>query len=319
MKYFLLLSATLLCSLNLFAKDIGPLPVTLEKSEFMDDYAIYVSVYHFDFNGFSYEDSGSITHVEYSIDGVTKKAEFQEDSFIEIQTVPGKHTFQFYLNDNYTEVFTGGLEIKAQYKNTYKVNLAMSTRETMYYKPVIYLYPAVETDVEVKIDIKGTHPFLYPEYNDGWKCKADPNGTLTIGEETFNYLFWEAHGKDNLGSRDMETGFVVHHTNVISFLEEKLTMAGLSTKEQADFITFWGPRMTQNDYNFVHFSFNEECDEFATLDITPKPDNIYRIYILTAPVNSDFKTEKQEITPMNRDGFTVIEWGGQQTTLEKQS
>jgi hypothetical protein len=57
---------------------------------------------------------------------------------------------------------------------------------------------------------------------------------------------------------------------------------------------------------------NEDCTKFADLSISPKPDHVYRIYILTQPlsIDSPFEFEAQEIVPIDRTGFTVIEWGG---------
>jgi hypothetical protein len=179
-------------------------------------------------------------------------------------------------------------------------------------KPVIYLYPTKDMDVEVKLDIKGETIFTYPAYDSSWTFTAEPDGTLHFGESTYNYLFWEAiPDVQPLVPKD-QTGFVVQGTETIAFLEEKLTLAGLTSKEQADFITFWGPQLSKNETNFVRFEFNESCDRYAELSITPKPDNIYRIYMIWNPVHSGFKVKDQEIIPINREGFTVVEWGGQE-------
>ena len=65
--------------------------------------------------------------------------------------------------------------------------------------------------------------------------------------------------------------------------------------------------------DLFYFVLNNEANYFAELAITPGPDNIYRLYILTCPVvnPSDFHyLEPQLIESINRKGFTVIEWGG---------
>jgi hypothetical protein len=147
---------------------------------------------------------------------------------------------------------------------------------------------------------------------------VSPNGDLTIGEDTYNYLFWEATQADHLSTTDLKTGFIIEGGNAISFLQEKLTKAGLSSKEQADFITFWGPLLQKNELNFVHFEFNETCNKFAELTIDPQPDNVYRIYIFFSPITERFEVEDQEIESMNRTGFSVLEWGGQiSNTIEQ--
>ena len=96
-------------------------------------------------------------------------------------------------------------------------------------------------------------------------------------------------------------------------MKDKLTEAGLTSKEQADFITFWGPRIQKNDLNYIRFEFNETCNKFAELDITPTPDQTYRIYIFFSPISESFEVEEQEIESLERSGFTVIEWGGQES------
>jgi hypothetical protein len=182
-------------------------------------------------------------------------------------------------------------------------------------KPVIYFYPEKSTDVSVKLDIHGENAFMYPAYNNGWNFTAQPNGDLIFGDDTYNYLFWEATTRTALSPQQMSTGFFVEGKNAITFLEEKLNQAGFTSKERADFITYWGPRLAQNKLNFVHFEFNEACDQFATLDVLPKPNQVYRIYMLWGAVQSEFPVTDQEIESIDRTGFSVLEWGGQQSHI----
>ena len=268
------------------------------------------SIYQFRFsNLYGIEESQQI--IEYSIDGVPDYQTIGSNDNLKLTTTPGKHIFQIVYNHDYKEVFTDTLEIEAQYTDIYFVELQSAEIETIYFKPVIYLYPQVETTVDVVVDIKGHNPFFYPEYKDGWTCTASPNGDITISDDVYNYLFWEADGIDQLDRNEANKGFYVAGKDAIKFLEEKLTLAGLTSKEQADFITFWGPLTQKNDLNFVRFEFNETCDKFTKLNITPKPDNIYRIYIFFSPINAAFDVEEQEIKGIDRTGFTVLEWGGQ--------
>ena len=46
-------------------------------------------------------------------------------------------------------------------------------------KPVIYLYPTKETEVEVRLMLDGALTASYPDYGDGWRVVAQPDGTLT--------------------------------------------------------------------------------------------------------------------------------------------
>ncbi len=138
---------------------------------------------------------------------------------------------------------------------------------------------------------------------------------MGFGNATYNYLFWEAKSTNSIDISQVKTGFFVKNDEVISFLEEKLTEAGLTSQEQADFITFWAPRLNQNKLNFIHFMFNQTCNRLAELNISPTPDNIYRIYILWSKVDEEFEIDEQKIIRANREGFTVIEWGGQHHTM----
>lgn len=76
--------------------------------------------------------------------------------------------------------------------------------------------------------------------------------------------------------------------------------------------------MAAHDDVFLQFQFNKECDRYAELEIDPKPDNVYRIYMIWQPVDQlRIAPEAQEIPVMNRDGFTVLEWGGQELPSTK--
>jgi|GEM_PF-6066339 len=75
-------------------------------------------------------------------------------------------------------------------------------------KPVIYLYPITEQTVNVKLEYKGKLTYTYPEYKDGWKVKAEPDGTLTnfADNKEYSYLYWEGVSNNKW---DMSKGFVV--------------------------------------------------------------------------------------------------------------
>lgn len=288
--------------------------VQLIKSALNPSLKANESVYRFTFSGF--ENQSTPQSITYNIDGVEYNKPLTIGATIDVKTSPGNHVFSFYLNTDFTKVDTEPLTIQPKFQNDYRIRF-MSTaiireeRIIVTCKPVIYLYPEHEMDVEVKLDFKGENPILYPAYNDGWNCKAHSNGDLTVGTETYNYLFWEANQPDHIATTHLNEGFIVEGQNAISFFKDKLTIAGLTSKEQADFITFWGPLIQRNELNFVRFEFNETCDKFTKLNITPSPDQTYRIYIFFSPIDAPFVVKEQEIETINRSGFTVLEWGGQ--------
>lgn len=279
------------------------------------------AVYHFTFNNLPfYGNKGGKSvplsnHViTYSYSGINENrtAVIGKDNSFEIKLKPGKYSFQFYYDDYHNEISTMDIEARAKHKTFVSCHFEQTRVQIQCEKPVVYLYPTVPTLVDVKVKPVGEFSFTYPEYQNGWQVEAEPNGQLTHHGQTYNYLFWESNQDWKPETAIFESGFVVNKSDVISFLEDKLTAFGFNSKEKADFITFWGPQLVQNDRNYVHFMLNEDCDEFAEIEISPKPDHVYRFYMISMSLSEgdEYVVPEQEIEPMNRNGFIVLEWGG---------
>ena len=174
-------------------------------------------------------------------------------------------------------------------------------------KPVIYLYPQKETNVNVEVSFDGDFTFTYPEYNHGWAVTANPDGTLISGATEYPYLFWE--GKVINYSPKFDEGFLVSRKETVSFLEEKLEILGLNEKERADFITYWAPQLIKNDYNIIKFDTEEYASE-VSLSIEPKPDSIIRVFMVYKVANGNDNIKEQVLDRVQRKGFVAVEWGG---------
>ena len=186
--------------------------------------------------------------------------------------------------------------------------IGCSSEEPPAEKPVIYLYPEAKQEIEVKLDYEGELTCTYPEYKDGWHIVAHPDGTLvddTTGKE-YSYLFWE--GKSDT-EYDLSKGYVIAGKDTAEFLETKLAELGLNRKEANEFIVYWLPRMQGNPYNLITFQ-NEIYTNSAKLEITPNPDSILRVFMVHKALNEQIEIEEPIIEPFERNGFTVIEWGG---------
>lgn len=180
-------------------------------------------------------------------------------------------------------------------------------------KPVIYLYPEQETEVEVQLDYDGTLVCTYPEYNNGWKVVAQPDGTLCDESgKTYSYLFWEG---DADATYDFTKGFVVKGSETAEFLEGKLEQIGLNAKEANEFIVYWLPRMQENKYNLITFQ-TEAYTDVAKLHITPEPDSVLRVFMAYKELEKPIEIEEPVIAPFERKGFTVVEWGGAEVYSE---
>lgn len=176
------------------------------------------------------------------------------------------------------------------------------------YKPVIYLYPEVETEVTVKLDFAGDFICTYPKYKEQWKVIAHPDGTLYDTEscQEYSYLFWE--GRYNYDF-DLSKGYVVAGGDTAEFLQKTLAAMGLTPREYNEFIVYWLPIMQDNPYNLITFQEKEYTD-YAPLYISPEPESLLRVFMVYKPLKEPIESEAPEIKTFKREGFTVVEWGG---------
>ncbi len=178
-----------------------------------------------------------------------------------------------------------------------------------YAKPVIYLYPEEETEVSVKVELEGGElTCTYPDYRDGWNVTAYPDGTIVDNADGNEYycLYWEGVGKSDW---DMSKGFVVKREDTAAFLREKLAEMGLTPRESNEFIIYWLPELQKNECNLITFQ-TEQYEKNAALDIDPVPDSLLRIFMVYEECDPGTVIEPQEFESFERNGFTVVEWGG---------
>jgi hypothetical protein len=299
-------------------KDLSPsyqIDSTLYNAQLNEGEALYYFTFHnlpsMAFRGG--KQTPIFSHViTYAYDGNNYTSALNKENQLEIRVKPGNYSFQFYYNNQHEEIYTGTIRSKSRHSTFVSCFLQPSEHRVVCEKPVIYLYPEKETDVHVEVVPKGSFTFTYPNYKNGWDVTASPNGELNVDGKSFNYLFWESDQVWNPRSQVLFEGSVVERENITQFLEDRLDEFGLTTKEKADFITFWAPRLMRHNLSFIHFMVNDDADEFADLKISPEPDHIYRIYMISYPMDGaeDISSIPQHLNKIDRSGFTVIEWGG---------
>lgn len=176
------------------------------------------------------------------------------------------------------------------------------------YKPLIYLYPTVDTKVNVKLGRSEALTSTYPKYKDSWNVLAKPDGELIDDKgRTFYGLYWEGYNTIDV---TFEDGFVVGRDNLIPFLEEKLSILGLTEREANEFIIYWLPKLEENEYNLIRFESIDKINKDMPLIINPKPDTVFRILMEYKKADKDTKVKTQALVTPVRKGFTVVEWGG---------
>jgi len=67
--------------------------------------------------------------------------------------------------------------------------------------------------------------------------------------------------------------------------------------------------MEKNRFNVVAFPIAEYCRN-VKLDIMPVPDTMIRVFMIFNAVDNPIDITPQVFTPVERCGFTVVEWGG---------
>lgn len=256
----------------------------------------------------------------YAIDnGENQSYDYSEGDTLEIAVTPGSHTLQFYAGGSYEETSKMQFEIEPQHRQLYRINFSLAIEHMQMKKPVIYLYPQETIDVSVDVIPTGEFAFTYPNIENGWNFTCDPDGTLRRGEETYRYLFWESEQEVPSHFINKNEGAIVSGSEAVAYLETQMEKFGMTSEERADFITYWGPILRTKTNLYIYLLFNEVCDAFASLEISPEPTQIGRFYVIWAAVPDDYNPslESQEIPEMQRDGFTVLEWGGAEVSASQ--
>ena len=187
-------------------------------------------------------------------------------------------------------------------------------------KPVLYLYPSRTMRLSVSLDYEGTLTYTYPTPQaraDGavtWRVTASPDGDLTDASgRHYPSLFWEGEGHTTFAQNE---GFIVDADAATGFLEEKLSILGLSEREAAEFITFWGPRITERGRALVTFATDEYArravyrftDTSSGIEVVP--ETFIRVYVVIGEVPQTAVPEQKLVPAPARTGFTAVEWGG---------
>jgi hypothetical protein len=204
-------------------------------------------------------------------------------------------------------------------------------------KPVIYLYPQKPTKVAVQFAAPIDLTLSIPAYVNGWNMLAQPNGTLqdlqpqftdcgainstTLGSEyaqsaceknDYPYLYWA--GYIGRSFPHLNEGWVVSQSDIRAFLEKELIVAGLNQKEKDDMISYWVPELSGFGAPYYRLSFlqTDQMNTLVPLNITPKPDTEFRIFLLWSPLTAmpSIQLQPEILQPLVRRGFTVVEWGG---------
>jgi hypothetical protein len=175
-------------------------------------------------------------------------------------------------------------------------------------KPVIYLYPETKTDVKVKVGAKVR--ISEPNYADGWKVIAYPDGKIINSDgAVYENLYWEGLGRGYYPA--ITKGRVVKQANIEAELLSDLAALGLNKKESTDFMEFWLPKMPKTPYIRLTWLDTAEMNALAPLVISPRPDTVKRVFLdFSGQAIEATNLAPQKLNGFKRIGFTIVEWGG---------
>lgn len=176
-------------------------------------------------------------------------------------------------------------------------------------KPVVYLYPEYAQNVSVKVgaDVKISDPLYDP--SNGWQnVWADPSGLLSYRGIDYQSLFWEGPG---YGAYPViNSGIVVPTSRAVATIKSQLTQQGFNQQEINDFLDYWTPNLPSQPYIRLSWLTTEQMNQLAPLSISPKPNTIIRTFLDFSGLDQSISLPPQKFDAPERQGFTVVEWGG---------
>ncbi|CUA67943.1 Ubiquitin family protein [Rhizoctonia solani] len=189
-----------------------------------------------------------------------------------------------------------------------------------------------------------------------WTVNAQPDGVLwdQATEREIAYLFWEAHTNPKLPSSPPitrpsspfeapshtfdpaspvvlpENSVLLPFDKVTGYIDDTLLALGLHTEARTSFITYWLPDLSKHPFIALRFLPQHEYEKAASLDISPAPQVVTRVFMLFRGVEeaqieywTDAVAMAQKDASVWRDIvgvdiarardntlFRVLEWGG---------
>ena len=171
-------------------------------------------------------------------------------------------------------------------------------------KPAIYLYPTEDSIVSVKLNVNGDIIKDIPKYENGWTVFVKKDGII---DNKYDYLFYEAKLKNiQLPSN----GWIVEYSDLENWFDINLIKLGLNEKEANQFKEYWLTELPKSNYYEIKLFDRTFLKKNMDLIISPQPDTLIRLNFYFKPLKSKIKINKPQIVTPERNGFTVVEWGG---------
>lgn len=172
-------------------------------------------------------------------------------------------------------------------------------------KPNIYLYPLENIDLSLQLEFpqNGQVVNSIPEYLNGWHISVDPSGRI---DNSYDYLFYESVQPDVWQNK---TGWCVKMDSLKEFFTGNMKNCNFSSNEIKDFTDYWIPLLNDYDYYLIYPQYTDKIDQVIQLNFSIQPDNVYRLFYGLAGTSEYKELPEPQIETINREGFSVVEWG----------
>jgi hypothetical protein len=171
-------------------------------------------------------------------------------------------------------------------------------------KPAIYLYPENDSFISVELNINGQMTQDVPAYKEGWNVFVTKEGII---DGKYDYLFYEAR----LNKLELsESGWVVKYGDLEPWFDEYLSKLGLNEKEKSQFKDYWLKELPKSNYYEIKLLEDRFLKENMNLIVSPQPDTVIRLNFYFRPLKEKLVLQEPVIVTPEREGFTVVEWGG---------
>jgi hypothetical protein len=174
-------------------------------------------------------------------------------------------------------------------------------------KPNIYLYPPALARVDVSFSQAQNVTASIPAYvkDKGWQVEAAPSGRIN---GLYGYLFYEANIKRGFFQKN--AGWLVRAEQRSTDLEKILNLYSFNSREKADFLEFWTRKLAKDKDYLAYPQETSIINQAMPLNIEPQPESLHRIWFYFAEKGSQEILEPGSAEKIERNGFTVVEWGG---------
>ncbi len=141
-----------------------------------------------------------------------------------------------------------------------------------------------------------------------WKPAAQQIYSSRTGSYT---LYWDA-AYQNGWSYDFTEGWCVPGDETETFLWDVLPKTGLNEIETGDVIADWLPELEGNAFNLLAFHIDHRQTAVYQGGTGERIGSTLRVFFLTQPLDAPIELTPQTFEPFDREGSTVVQWGGVQ-------